>query len=748
MVNLSQLSDPQKIAVTETEGPLMILAGAGSGKTRTLVSRIIYLLNEKEVSPYRLLAVTFSNKAAREMRDRVASESDLTPGALQITTFHSFCAMVLRKEASYLGLSRNFTIYDDSESKAIIKNILAMKGITTKQLPPYHVLQYIESLKNSGYFEGSKSSDISPIDLEDEYFEYFKSYEQELRKSNAVDFGGLITGVLNLFQNFPEVLEFYQNKYHYVLVDEYQDTNRAQFELIKLISQKRKNICVVGDEDQSIYSWRGADIRNILDFEKVFPDSKLVKLEQNYRSSHNIIKAASLVIARNEMRKGKEMWTDNEEGDLIQIIECKNEKFEAQFISSKITHLRKDGTQAKDIAIFYRNNSQSRVLEDSLRSASIPYRVVGGIKFYDRKEIKDLISYLRLAVNQKDSLAFSRIVNSPPRGVGATTLRKLESEAVNMNCSLLEAAEQINARPEDFSHLRLSKKVKSALVELASLIGEVSALNQQKTAPSVCYEKLLAESGYVEYLKAGRDYESQARIENLQELLNAIKYYEEGKEAPNLEGFLETVALDKTEDSEESSADGEVVLMTIHSSKGLEFPVVFVTGVEENLFPSIKSLEQGSNGLEEERRLFYVAMTRAMGTLYLTFAQARMLFGSLKFNGPSRFLDEIPNKLYDWIRPRPMEGGSSSSSYVSDGVDYSDEYSQVSYEDDTYHYQIESGQSGQKYPVGTQLVHSLYGEGTVLECEGHENDEKVLIKFRDGTTKKFMASFAPLVKID
>lgn len=750
-MNLNHLNTAQQEAVLHSEGPVMILAGAGSGKTRTLVTRIQYLLEDKQVSPFHVLAVTFSNKAAREMRERVALDSDHDLGALQITTFHSFCARVLRSEAQYLGLSRNFTIYDQSESKSVIKNILSKRGISLKEQPPVEVQYYIDELKNLGHYLNAKEDELSyDIDRDDPFYDYFREYESELHKSNAVDFGGLITGILNLFDNFPEVLERYQKRFRYVLVDEYQDTNRAQFKLVKMLAEQSRNICVVGDEDQSIYSWRGADIRNILDFEDVFNEAHIIKLEQNYRSSKTIIEAASHVISKNEQRKGKELWTDNDRGDSIHIIECADDKSEADYVGREVKQLI-DHSQidARDIAVFYRTNAQSRMIEDVLRQNRIPYRVVAGIKFYERKEIKDLIAYMRVVVNEKDSLALSRVINVPIRGIGATTLRKMEDEAVRLQLSLWETVEKIVDKYEDYKHLRLSSKVRTSLATFVNLIQEVKILEKNKELPSVCYEKLLSESGYMESLVAEKSYESQARIENLEELLSAIKQFEESEENPTLLTFLETITLDTDTENEEDEGH-QVSLMTIHGSKGLEYPYVFVTGAEETVFPSYRSVEEGGQAIEEERRLFYVAMTRAMTRLYLLFAQGRMLWGSLKFNGPSRFLDEIPEELYTWNFYKKGSGLSKKNKSTSiDGIDYNDEYSQVTseyeYESNTYVQPAVIKQLA-RYPKGTSVKHKLYGAGLVVSSEGSGNDEKVVIRFRDGVQKKFMVKFAPIEK--
>ena len=754
-VKLDSLNEVQNQAVLLTDGPVMILAGAGSGKTKTLVTRISYLLDDKNISPHQLLALTFSNKAAKEMRERIAHEvRGIDIGALQITTFHAFCARLLRSEANYLGLSRNFTIYDESESKAIVKALLERRGISTKEINPFEILNYIDGLKNNGYYSTRVMED-GAADPNDEYYVYFEEYESELHRANAVDFGGLITAVIALFEKFPEVLNRYQNRFHYVLVDEYQDTNRAQFELIKMLCGKRRNVCVVGDEDQSIYSWRGADIRNILDFEKIFPDVKVLKLEQNYRSSKTIIEAASCVIERNTMRKGKHMWTQNPEGDAIEIVECFNDKEEAEFVAKECNQLFRDGVSFKEMAVFYRSNAQARLIEDSLRKYKLLYRVVGGVKFYERKEIKDMLSYLRLIINSKDSLALSRIINVPARGVGATSLRKLEVEAVNANTSLWDIIEKIVGNSHEYSHIKLSAKIKSSLSEFVTLVSELRVMNENKVSPSTIYEKVLHESGYYAFLKANKDYETLARLENLDELLNAIAQFEETVEMPTLEGFLETITLDSSSDFDEDSKEnnGEISLMTVHGAKGLEFTHAFVVGAEENVFPSYRSMESGENSMEEERRLFYVAMTRAMVKLYICFAQGRMLFGQVKFNGPSRFIDEIPEKLFSWkkLNSSNIDREDSTSSWQSPqkgfhkSFDPYDQSQEIYFDNEEVVYQVKESYHKPKFPKGSNVVHSLYGAGRVEESEGSGADEKVLIRFSDGARKKFMVKFAPIV---
>ena len=738
---LEGLNQQQKAAVEHTDGPVMVLAGAGSGKTKTLVTRIAYLMGEKNVSPFRILALTFSNKAAREMRERISSMTGLDIGSLQVTTFHAFCARVLRQEADFIGLSRSFTIYDGSESKSLMKQVLGRKGIGPKELNPKDVLYYIEQLHHNGYWPGKVEHELD-LDQADPFYSHYLEYTEELHRSNATDFGGLITGVLELFSKYPDVLKRYQDRFRYILVDEYQDTNRCQFELVTLLASNHHNLCVVGDEDQSIYSWRGADIRNILDFEESFPKAQILRLEQNYRSSKNIIEAASHVIERNTQRKGKKMWTDNDLGESIQIIENESDKKEAEWIAKEIIRLsRKENVKFSDIAIFYRANSQSRMIEDALRNINIRYRVIGGIRFYERKEVKDLMAYLKLIVNPKDSLSLSRIINVPVRGIGATSLRKLEDEAIRSNQSLWEALESLVADFSKYSHIRMSAKVKSSLTSFVTFVQELISQNTQGAKASDLYERALHESGYWESLKAAKDHESLARMENVQELGNAIAQFEADREQGSLSEFLESVTLDTTE--EEPNNLGDVSLMTVHGAKGLEFGHVFVTGCEENVFPSWRSLEDDSGADEEERRLFYVAMTRAMKRLYLTFARGRMLFGQLKFNGPSRFLIEIPKDYFQWINPDgKISSKPRSNKSFSDEDEFFEEY------DDEPVIQVARPQEVAKFPVGSKIRHGLYGDGKVLDCEGSGGEEIVVIKFIDGARKKFKVKFAPLSLIN
>ncbi|MDA8792681.1 UvrD-helicase domain-containing protein [Bacteriovoracaceae bacterium] len=771
-MDLSFLNDDQKAVVENVNGPSMVLAGAGSGKTRTLVSRIQYLIQEKKVSAYKILALTFSNKAAKEMRSRLSEALNVPEGQLMVTTFHSFCARLLRSEATYIGLSRSFSIYDDGESKSLIKNILGAQGISQKDIIPSDLHYFIQALKNSGhYMEQAKESFDKELEelVSNPWIEYFNEYEKQMHRSNATDFGGLICSVIQLFQEFPKVLQVYQRRYEYVLVDEYQDTNRAQYKLVSLLSEHHKNLCVVGDEDQSIYSWRGADIRNILDFEKDYPEARIFKLEQNYRTSKNIIKAASAVIDFNQERKGKKMWTANEEGSDIEIVECSDDKVEAKYVVDRMSQLvNEHNVKPSDIALFYRNNYSARIFEDELRSFKIPYRIVAGIKFYERKEIKDILSYLKVVINEKDSLSLTRIINTPTRGIGARTIRKIEDEAISQNLSLYEVISEIVNNPKNYSHLSLSTKVKSSLSLLLELFHESQVMNDDKMAPSKIVEYILSYSGYSESLYAEKNVESLNRIENLEELVSSIKQFEKDHGSQGtLDNYLETVTLDTTanedfdEDGENGNKRGSVSLMTVHGAKGLEYPYVFVVATEENVFPSYKSMDSGEKGIEEERRLFYVAMTRAMKELTISYALGRMLFGQIKFNGPSRFIDEIPKDLkhlkYHGKAEAYEDNYSQVSQYSDDSFDEFDQtpqYQKKSYNSAKIFTQpstkknkktiSSSSLTNSTYCKGNIVKHGLYGEGVVLSAEGTGQNEKILIKFKNGTKKKFMVKFAPI----
>jgi len=726
----------------------MLLAGAGAGKTKTLISKIAYLLEQDDISPYDILALTFSNKAAREMRERLTAIlptfSQHSRSAPLLSTFHSFCATILRQESEHLGLSKNFSIYDDGDSEAVVKGILAKRGISIKQTNPKLISTFIERCKNRGINTRIAQVTTDPLMKEllsdnrlpnDPLYSYFVEYEEELTRANAVDFGGLITSVLELFLLHPAVLAKYQHRFRYILVDEYQDTNRAQFVLLYLLAMKSYHLCVVGDEDQSIYSWRGADIKNILDFERFYPNYQLVKLEQNYRSSSTIIAASSAVIANNIQRKGKKMWTANTEGDLVQLHVCRDDIDEATCVVNLIDKAVQGSLRFDDIAIFYRSNACSRVIEDELRRRQFPYRVVGGIKFYERKEVKDILAYLKLLVNSHDNVSLARIINVPIRGIGPTSLKKIEELSSELKLSLFSTLETLVSGTNASQKIKLSAKSMAGLKKFVDFIHD--ATQQLKASyPSQIYQGILTESGYKDHLLSLQDQEAEDRWENLEQLYNAVSTYErfakDLEEEISLGGFLQAITLDQ---GREDDPRGLISLMTVHAAKGLEFSHVYLLGAEEGTFPSYQSLERGEGAIEEERRLFYVAMTRAMDRLTISYARGRMLWGQIRTYDASQFLQEIPVDLAKWHNQKNQKSKFDDPS-VSRRLDLT--YSQT-----------EDGimQSLYTFPNGSDVVHEIYGAGKVVGSEGSGNDEKVTIKFNHGSLKKFMVKFANLERM-
>jgi len=744
------LNDKQRECVEYSQGALMMLAGAGAGKTKTLIAKIQYLLQHQDVSPYEILALTFSNKAAKEMRSRLGEHlpalNQNYKNVPMLSTFHSFCAYILRQEGELIGLSKNFSIYDDGDSEAIIKALLNRRNISTKQLSPKLIANFIDRCKNRGL--GIHVSELKrhhePLVEQflhdsflsrDPLYSYFTEYQQELLRANAVDFGGLINAVIELFLNHPEVvLTKYQKRFRYILVDEYQDTNKAQFLLLYLLSKNALHLCVVGDEDQSIYSWRGADISNILDFERYFSDFKLIKLEQNYRSSANIINAASKVIEHNVQRKGKKMWTENSQGELIEIHACRDDFEESQKVVNFIENAAIRGTSYDDMAILFRSSASSRSLEDELRKKRIPYRMVGGIKFYERKEVKDLMAYLKLLVNPADNISLGRIINIPVRGIGTASLKKVEEYASQNNSSVFRALESVLM--EGSAILKLSAKAKSGAEQFVQLINEVKS-NFLSQSITETFQQVLKQSGYKQDLLASQDADAQERWNNVEQLYNAIATYQNFEESigekPTLEGFLQSVTLDQ---QVEDSHSGVVSLMTVHAAKGLEFPLVFIISAEEGSFPSYQSLEKGETALEEERRLFYVAMTRAKSKLYVSYARGRMLWGQVRTFDPSQFLAEIPLEHAIWKSGKAPEQFQATNS-MNRKVDKS--YSQLEEMQSLVHF---------SYSKGALVEHSVYGAGVVMGGEGSGEDEKVVIKFHQGSLKKFMVKYANLKKLD
>lgn len=632
------MNDKQAEAVQTTDGPLLIMAGAGSGKTRVLTHRIAYLIDEKYVNPWNILAITFTNKAAREMRERAIALNPATQDTL-IATFHSMCVRILRREADYIGYNRNFTIVDPGEQRTLMKRIIKQLNLDTKKWNERSILGTISNAKNDLLDEIAYEKQAGDMYTQ-VIAKCYKAYQEELRRSEAMDFDDLIMMTLRLFDQNKDVLAYYQQRYQYIHVDEYQDTNHAQYQLVKLLASRFKNICVVGDADQSIYGWRGADMQNILDFEKDYPQAKVVLLEENYRSTKKILQAANNVINHNKNRRPKKLWTQNDEGEQIVYHRANNEQEEAVFVASTIDNIvREQGKNFKDFAVLYRTNAQSRTIEEALLKSNIPYTMVGGTKFYSRKEIRDVIAYLNILANTSDNISFERIVNEPKRGVGSGTLEKIRSFAYEQNMSLLDSSSNVMISP-------LKGKAAQAVWDLANLILTLRSKLDSLTVTEIT-ENLLDKTGYLEALQVQNTLESQARIENIEEFLSVTKNFDDNPEITvegetgldRLSRFLNDLALiADTDDSATETA--EVTLMTLHAAKGLEFPVVFLIGMEEGVFPLSRAIEDADE-LEEERRLAYVGITRAEQILFLTNANTRTLFGKTSYNRPTRFIREI-----------------------------------------------------------------------------------------------------------
>ena len=725
---LSGLNEPQREAVTYGEGPQLILAGAGSGKTRVLTHRIAYLVATDGAKPNEILAITFTNKAAGEMRDRAELLVGRRVRAMWVMTFHAACARMLRAEAARLGYTRQFTIYDTADSRRLIKRCLDDLGIDPKRFTPGSVHAQISDAKNKLRDADAYAQMVGSF-FEQTVADVYRSYERELHRMNAMDFDDLLVRAVNVLELFPEVRERYANGFRHVLVDEYQDTNHAQYRWLQLLAGEHRNLMVVGDDAQSIYGFRGADITNILEFEDAYPDAHVVKLEQNYRSTQTILDAANAVIRNNRGQKLKSLWSDLGQGDPIKVRELDDEHAEARYVTGEIQRMVDEGTSRAEIAVFYRTNSQSRVLEDTLVRAEIAYQVIGGTKFYDRAEIKDAIAYLTVLVNPQDVGAFTRIVNSPRRGIGNTTVSRLLSHANTTGETVWELA----AAPEEVPGLGAA-----AIKSLRRFMGTMEVLAERARSGaeiSVLLKEMLSETGYLETLENERTIEAQGRIENLEELVNvAVEYDGEvgGRESaePSLEEFLQAIALVADADTREDD-EGLVTLMTLHNAKGLEYPIVFMIGCEEGVFPHSRALDEG--GLEEERRLCYVGITRAERDLYMTSARTRTVFGARNFGAPSRFISEIPAELTDREVQSPRAFGGIRARVTSWG----------------------SPGGGADLPsrdeppppafrMGDDVVHAAFGEGVVT---GLEPGGIVVIRFsQSGTERKLVADLAPISK--
>jgi DNA helicase-2/ATP-dependent DNA helicase PcrA len=719
---LEGLNEPQREAVTYGEGPLLILAGAGSGKTRVLTHRIAYLVATGAAKPNEILAITFTNKAAGEMRGRAELLVGNRVRSMWVMTFHSACARMLRAEAQRLGYTPQFTIYDQADSRRLIKRCLDELGIDPKRFTPASIGAQISDAKNKLRDADAYAQMVGSF-FEQTVADVYRSYERELHRMNAMDFDDLLVRAVNVLELFPEVRDRYANGFRHVLVDEYQDTNHAQYRWLQLLAGEHRNLMVVGDDSQAIYGFRGADIRNILDFEDTFPDAHVVKLEQNYRSTQTILDAANAVIRNNRGQKPKSLWTDIGQGDPIKIRELDDEHAEARYVTGEIQRMVDEGTSRSEIAVFYRTNAQSRVLEDTLVRAEIAYQVIGGTKFYDRAEIKDAIAYLTVLVNPQDAGAFTRIVNSPRRGIGQTTISRLLAYANTTGETVWELA----AAPEDVPGLGAA-----AIKSLRRFMGTMEVLAeraQSGVTTSALLKEILQETGYLEALENERTIEAQGRIENLEELVNVAVEYDAGAgEGGSLEEFLQQISLIADADTR-ADDEGLVTLMTLHNAKGLEYPIVFMIGAEEGVFPHSRALDEG--GLEEERRLCYVGITRAERDLYVTSARTRTVFGARSFGTVSRFVSEIPAELTDRQSQVPRAFGSfrgRMTSWATSGPDLpaADEPAPVAYR------------------LGDDVIHAAFGDGVVT---GVEPGGIVVIRFSsDRSERKLVADLAPISK--
>ncbi|SJZ33855.1 DNA helicase PcrA [Selenihalanaerobacter shriftii] len=712
---LSDLNPQQEEAVKHVDGPLLVLAGAGSGKTRVLTRRIAYLIQEIGVDPYNILAVTFTNKAATEMKERIEELISQDSREVWMSTFHSIAVRILRREIGKLGYNSNFVIYDTTDQRALIKDIIKNElNLDTKQFEPRSVLNQISDAKNELIDVKTYQERVGS------YFERiigdaYEKYQQRLKDNNALDFDDLIMKTVELFRDYELVLDYYRERLQYILVDEYQDVNHAQYKLINLLAKKHQNICVVGDDDQGIYGFRGADISNILNFEKDYPDTKVIKLEQNYRSTKKILDAAFQVVRNNQGRKPKKLWTDNDSGDAITIHRAYTGKEEAVYISKEIMQrIAKENLSYDDFTVLYRTNAQSRVLEEIFMKEGIPYRIVGGLKFYDRKEIKDILGYLRLLYNPADNISLQRIINVPKRGIGATTLERLSNFAEQKDCSLYDSVQRVDEINSISS--RFTGKVQKFGEMISYLRQRADEINALELA-----EELLTEIGYLEDLRKEGTDQARNRIENIKELFTVIEEYVEKNEDASLGGFLEEVALISDLDTLDEDA-AAVVMMTLHSAKGLEFPVVFLSGMEEGIFPHSRSLESTAD-IEEERRLCYVGITRAEQKLYLTHASSRKIYGRSSYKPPSRFLEELPKKLCDsGTKSKEMKTKNTSTKSSDD--------------------------NNGEYSVGDQVKHSKWGIGRVVSIDRSGADEQVAIAFPNEGIKKLLVAYAPLKKVN
>ncbi|MBN2104948.1 UvrD-helicase domain-containing protein [bacterium] len=721
--SLQGLNSEQRKAVTATEGPVLVLAGAGSGKTRVLTYRIAYLIRELGIPPFEILAVTFTKKAAIEMQERIQKLVGQVHG-VWLGTFHSSFAKILRHEAPAFQYSPNFVIYDTDDQCRLIKMIMEELDIPVSRFHPKAIQGAISQAKNrliavEQYFNQSGNP------FEDAVIHIYPEYQKRLRENHAFDFDDLITVPIKIFKQYPDILCKYQKRFQYILVDEYQDTNKAQYELIRFLSKKSRNLCVVGDDDQSIYGWRGANIGNILNFESDFPETRVFRLEQNYRSTKNILAAAHAVVSRNQGRKSKKLWSENPQGEKIEIWEVDDEREEAFKVVDKIQEeVFKHKRPFCDFAILYRTNAQSRALEEGLRRSGMSYIIVGGVRFYDRKEVKDVLAYMKLIVNPRDTISLKRVINFPTRGIGDASLRNIEIWARKNNIRLFEAL----ARSNEIQGI--SGRAKTGIKHFYDLIVKYTSLSE-KISPAELTHTLIEDSGVLRNYKEEMSLDGQMRIENINELLKAVQDYTEETENPTISGFLEEVSLVNDVDQWNDKSNA-ITLMTLHSAKGLEFPVVFITGLEENLFPLSRSIEK-TEDLEEERRLFYVGLTRAKEKVILLGAQNRRLYNNHEARLPSRFLDELDQNTCNFFSTHSIRSTGDllkrDQQYIEDGImpDYESFSQEV---------------GSERLLAGQWVMHDMFGKGQILNVHGHGSKEMVTVKFKNGVQKKLIVKYA------
>lgn len=734
----SHMNNMQQQAVFCTEGPLLILAGAGSGKTTVLVNRIAYILQSELCKPWQILAITFTNKAAGELKERICNAVPEGGSDIWAATFHSTCARILRRYGDRIGFTSHFTVYGTDDQKKLVKDILKQLNYDEKMLPVKRVLNEISKAKDEMLTPQEMLKRAGYDNLKQSVAKVYEIYQSRLKTADAMDFDDMLSKTVELFQNCPDILEFYQNQFKYIMVDEYQDTNKVQYKFVSMLAAKYGNICVVGDDDQSIYKFRGATIENILSFENTFKGAKIIRLEQNYRSTQNILNAANGVISNNTMRKGKTLWTENAVGDKIEVHTSDSERDEAQFIAKTILDGVADGRKFSDFAILYRMNAQSNSIEQALSRSGIPHRVIGGRRFYDREEIRDMVAYLQVINNPHDDVRLGRIINVPKRGIGATTLEKASEIAAGLGESIYSVIKDADVYPQ---LSRAATKLKSFV---ALIDGLMEAEQSGDYSLAELYNLILEHTDYEKYLKTEKD-NPDVRIENIEELSsNIIKFEEDYAEEASLSNFLEEISLQTDIDNYDAEADSSV-MMTLHSAKGLEFPVVFIAGLEEGVFPSIATM-MNPDELNEERRLAYVGITRAKEKLYITKAKSRMLMGHTSYNKVSRFVNEIPPELLNYTGEKKTfastNGFSASSSHISIGAG-----SKFTPNKSFNTFTKPAVKSGTVYKKGDCVFHKVFGKGMIMKTEKMGNDTMLEVAFDKAGTKTLMANFSKMEKI-